>query len=538
MADEPSTIAPLRFRSPFSARSRPGRDELLSGPIRGELLGTDQLADKARIVAGAQRLSPRARGRREAPLLARLTQTRHILHDTHARLTAGADRDVDVGPAGEWLLDNFHVVQEHIREVHETLPRGYYRELPELAGGPLAGYPRVYELAITLISHTEGRVDLENLERFVAAFQEVGALSIGELWAVPAMLRLALIESVRRMALRTVQRMDEMEKAGEWAARIEAASEQGEAALGAALDAFVLAPPRLTAVFVSRFLHQLRLTRGSYAPLAQIEQWIGDRALGAEEATSRSTQHLALTQVMMAHSITSLRTIAHLDWKSFVERQSAMEAVLREDPSGFYPRMTFATRDRYRHVVERIARRTGRPEEGVARAAVELARAGADGGAEPALRSHVGYHLVDEGLPGLEAATGYRPGPGEAVHRWALRHPDLVFGGGILGGTAAALAAVLWLAGAEARTAWLAVLALALVPAVDIAVGVVNQLVTAWLPPRTLAKLDLHENGGIPAEFRTAVVIPTLFGSVEAVREALGNLEVQFLANREAHLHF
>jgi cyclic beta-1,2-glucan synthetase len=540
LPDDGSTLAPIRFLARFSARPGTGRDELLSGPIRGELLGADQLADRARAVAGRQRLATPGTGRGEAPLLARLSDTRRILEATHDRLAAGADRDVDVGPAGEWLLDNFHVVREHIREVRETLPRGYYRELPELAGGHLAGYPRVYELAITLISHSEGRVDVENLDRFVGAFQDVAPLAIGELWALPAMLRLALIESVRRMALRTVQRMDEIERADAWAARIEGASERGELALGGVLDTFVGAPPPLTAVFVSRFLHQLRLSRGSYPPLAQIEQWIGDRAMGAEDATARSTQHLAHTQVMMAHSITSLRAVAHLDWQAFVERQSAMEAVLRGDPAGFYPRMTFATRDRYRHVVERIARRTGLAEEAVAAAAVEAARAGGEdgGGSGPPLRSHVGWHLVDEGAAALEAATGYRAGPGEALHRLALRHPNLVFVGGAAAGTLAALAAVLWLAGPQARAAWPLVLLLALVPAGDIAIGVVNQLVTAFLPPRTLPKLDLRVKGGIPAEFRTAVVVPTLFGSEEAVREALDHLEVQYLANRESHLHF
>ncbi|MDB4950351.1 MAG: hypothetical protein JWM27_3000, partial [Gemmatimonadetes bacterium] len=538
MPDEGSRLAPLRFFARLSARGTPGRGDLLSGPLRGELLGTDQLAEKARAVARGQRLSARGRRRREAPLLARLTETRRILDDVHARLNAGADREVDVGPAGEWLLDNFHVVQEHILEVRETLPRGFYRELPELSGGPLAGYPRVYELATTLISHSEGRVDHENLQLFVAAFQEVAPLSIGELWAVPAMLRLALVESVRRMALRTVTRMDEIETADAWAARIEAASGEGAAAHGAALDAFVDAPPPLTPVFISRFLHQLRLTRGSYPPLAQVEQWIADRALGTEDATARATQFMALTQVMMAHSITSLRTIAHLDWRAFVERQSAMEAVLRGDPSGFYPRMTFATRDAYRHAVERIARRTGRREEDVAAAAVDRARAEADEGAAPSLRSHVGYHLVDAGRAGFERALGYRPKPGEAVHRWVLRHPTTVFAGGILAGTAAALAAVLWMGGAPAWTAWPLVLLLGFLPAADIAIGVVNQLVTAFLPPRWLPKLDLRENGGIPAELRTAVVIPTLFAGVDAVHEALDNLEVQFLANRGANLHF
>jgi len=444
---------------------------------------------------------------------------------------------VDVGPAGEWLLDNFHVVQDHIGEVRESLPRGYYRELPMLGGGPLAGYPRVYELAITLISHSEGRIGLDNVSGFVAAFQQVATLTIGELWAVPAMLRLGLIENVRRMALRTVLRLDETEAADAAAARIARASETGKADLDAELDRFLTRPPPLTPIFVSRFLQQLRAVGGSLAAVRLLEDWIAEEALSAEEATSRATRRLALTQVGMANSITSLRAIAGMDWRTFVESQSRLEAALREDPSGFYSRMTFASRDWYRHVVERIAKRTRRTEEAVARRALECARGALERDPADPRRAHVGYYLIDDGVAELETSTGYRPAAGESAYRWVRRHPNAVFGGGVLSVTVAALAALLWLGGPPAWAAWIPLLLLGLIPANDIAVNVANQLVTAFLPPRTLPKLDLHKHG-VPPEFRTVVVIPTLFGSVEAVREALEHLEVQFLANREAHLHF
>ncbi len=489
-------------------------------------------------MAAGQRLAGARRGRPRPRLLTRLDETRRILDDAHARLTGAADHDVDVGPAGEWLLDNFHVVQEQIREVRESLPRGYYRELPELAGGALPGYPRVYELAITLISHTEGRIDLGNVDLCVAAFQEIAPLSIGELWAVPATLRLGLLESVRRTALRTVQRLDSLALADAHAERLIAASRLTPSALAAALDDFVSRPPALTPTFVSRFLHQLRSVGISVPSLVWLERWITDEALSAEEAAARSTQRVALTQIMMANSITSLRAIARMDWKAFVERQSVVEAVLRDDPGGAYARMTFATRDRYRHVVERIAKRTGRDEAAVAGLARELARAASTGDATDPRRVHVGYYLVDDGLVEIERRTGYRPGAGEHVHRWVRRHPNVVFVGGMVAGTLAALASVLWLSGAEGRSAWLAVLVFALLPANDIAVNVMSQLVTAFLPPRLLPKLDLSQAGGVPPELRTAVVIPTLFESVDAVREALEHLEVQYLANREAHLHF
>jgi cyclic beta-1,2-glucan synthetase len=431
------------------------------------------------------------------------------------------------------------VVQEHIREVRDSLPRGYYRELPELASGALAGYPRVYEIAITLISHTEARIELESVDLFLDAFQEVRPLVIGELWAIPAMLRLGLIESVRRMALRTVRRLEELESADGWATRLVEAGDESAAAVAEALNDFISDPPLLTPAFVSRFLGQLRGSGGGRPELLRLEHWIADHGMSAEEAAARATERVALTQLTMANSITSLRGIARMDWEAFVERQSAIEATLRQDPAEVYGRMMFATRDQYRHVVERIARRSRRDEATVARDALELAQAApSNGTGEADRRRHVGYYLVDEGLPELERITGYRPPAGLRLYRWALRHPNVVFVGGVLAGTLAAILAVLWLAGPEARAAWPVVLLFAFIPANDIGVTAMNQLLTAFLPPRRLPKLDLGRHGGVPEEFRTVVVVPTLFGSVEAVREALEHLEVQYLANREDHLQF
>ena len=511
-------------------------DDHLAGPIRGELLGVDQLAERARVVARNERIREGRRGFwRPAPLLERLIETKGILEQAHARLTEAAER-TEVGPAGDWFLDNYHVVQEHIREVRASLPGSYYRELPELSGGPLTGYPRAYEIAITIISHTEGRVDLDNTNTVVGAFQEVTPLRIGELWAIPAMLRLALIENVRRMALRTVNRLDEVERADHVANQLLGASEHSSEALGEALVEFLDSKVPLSAVFVARFHQRLRLSPSAFAPLGWLEQWMADEGMSSEQAASISTNRLAITQVMMANSITSLRSIARMDWRTFVERQSVMEAQLRKDPSGYYDRMTFQTRDHYRHVVERIAMRTRSDEGEVAALAVELASEHAMRDGKEALLAHVGYWLIDRGLPELERRMRYRPKLRESLHRAVLRHPNPIYFGSITLATLGALLALLALAGRDAWSAWLPVVLFGLMPASDIAISVVNRLVVAFLPPRILAKLDVSE--GVPPELSTAVVIPTLFGSVDAVTEMLETIEVQFLANREAHLRF
>ncbi len=514
-------------------------DEMLVGPIRGELLGLEHLAARARAVARSQRLASGTIPLRPARLLARLADTRGILAEAYGRLLTISIDIADAGPAAEWLLDNYHVVQEHLLEVRSSLPGGFYRELPELSHGPLAGYPRVYEIAISLISHTEARIDLDNVNPYVEAFQSVTPLSIGELWAMPAMLRLGLIESVRRMALRTIQRLDETELADHWAERVVAASARGGAQLRAGLREFADAEHALTPHFVSRFLQSLRRAEGASPALAWLEHWLRDAGVSPEESAAHSTQRLALTQIMMANSIMSLREVGRCDWRMFVEQQSAMEAVLRTDPSGFYSQMTFATRDRYRHVVERIAKRTGRREVAVAQWVIARAQQEMrvpESSASPH-RCHVGYYLIDDGALETEQAMGYIPHIGERVGRAVRGSPNMVFLGGLLLCTGIALLALaLLLESHPERSLWL-VLLFTLLPALDVAANTLNQLVTTVLAPDLLPRLDLHEHG-VPAEYRTAVVMPTLFGTVDDVQEALANLEVQFLANRETHLHF
>ena len=478
--------------------------------------------------------------RRRARLLVRLDETRRILDDAHERLAAAADREVNVSPAGEWLLDNLHVVQEHIREVRESLPRGYYRELPELAAGALAGYPRVYEIAITLISHTEARVELESVDLFLGAFQQVRPLAIGELWAIPAMLRLGLIESVRRMALRTVRRLEELEDADRWAGLLADSGERDRRGRRGA--------PRVR-LRPSAAHADLRRPPPGPAPrprparTRRCSGWsTGSPSRGCMPRRRPREPTSGWRSRSSSWRTASPACAASRGWTG--KRSSSARAPWRRCSAGIrrgvYAGMTFETRDQYRHVVERISKRSGLAEPDVARIAVDLALAAPTNGAADAdRRRHVGYYLVDEGLAEVERRCRFRP----------PRRPQAVSLGDRIIRTSSSsaassrapsppIAAVLWLAGPEARAAWPLVLLFALIPANDIAVNAMNQLLTAVLPPRRLPKLDLVRHGGVPERAAHGGGVPTLFGSVEAVREALDHLEVQYLANREAHLQF
>ena len=505
------------------------------GPIRGEVFGADRLAKHARNIARKHRLLPPQKQRGHGPLLDRLDDTRVVLREVHERLTDAAERGVEISPAGEWLLDNSYIVQEHIREIRTSLPGGYYQELPKLANGTLAHYPRVYDVAIELIAHTEGHLSLENITLFVREYQKVAVLSMGELWAIPTMLRLGLVENIRRMSLRVKARLDEVEEADRVAAQIMAANDESPEALARALEAFISDHPAFTPTFVARFLHQIRGYQVNFTPLVWLEQWIAEDGPSAEVAVTRSNRMIALTQITVSNCITSLRTIARLDWREFVESQSATEKILRKDLSGHYASMAFGTRDHYRHIVEHIAKRTKRAEEEVANIALGLTVQGHGQGDERT--SHIGYYLIDDGRLQLEEATGYTPPWSERIHRWTQKHPTALYFGGFGFVTTLLLTALLASAPEMTISQTIAVLLLSFIPVNEIAIGIVNQLVTLLMPPHLLPKLEFREEG-IPDEFRTAVVVPTLFGSVKAVKEALEHLEVQYLANRDPNLFF
>lgn len=477
--------------------------------------------------------------RRRGPLLSRLDATERALVLARNTLADASALGADVGPAGAWLLDNFFVVLEQVPEIRATLPAGYYHELPKLAGdGPSAGYPRIYDLVVELIAHTDGRLDETSVSLMIAEYQQVATLTLGELWAIPAMLRMGYLENVRRMALRAARDVGDRAAADDWVSRLLAAKVAGETA--SALSSFVHRGPELTPAFLTRFLQQIRSRRSDFTPLLWLEQWVAEDVMTVEDAAQRSVQELALTQLVMANSIASLRLVTTIDWTAFVEAASAAEATLREDPAGTYARMTRATRDRYRHAVERVAKGTDLSESDVAVAAVKAARASALPGADDRAR-HVGYHLIGDGRRAFERACGLRTDVATRVREGVLARPAPFYFGMLGAGFVLALAALLaplsFATPAHRGVAWIvAALVLALLPAADATVAVAHQLVNLFVPASRLPRLDYER--AVPPHDRTAVVVPLLFGSVEAVAAALDHIEVQYLANRDPQIRF
>jgi cyclic beta-1,2-glucan synthetase len=385
-------------------------------PLRGELLSPERLEQRARELAADETLG--LIGAPHRPLRARLAENARALEAMYRTFGQAPAADRLAVPAAQWLLDNFHLVLDQIREVREDLPDGFERELPRLAAGPLAGYPRVYRLAIDLIVHTDSRLDAENLRRFVRAYQRDVPLSMGELWALPIMLRVNLVENLRRLAEHALTAHQEQQAASALIQRLLAEAEQ-PTDLVLHLAEAIRRESALAPGYAVYLIDGLRAQQAAFTLARQwLEERLTEQGMTPEQLVRAETQRQTADQASVGNVITSMRLMATLDWSAFFEEVSLVDALLRDEPGGAYASMDFATRDRYRHAIEDLARRGTASEIEATRQALALAAATNTDGDQPSPEAHVGYYLIDDGRPALERRLGYRPRPSTILYRF------------------------------------------------------------------------------------------------------------------------
>src|SRR5580692_11138269 len=373
-------------------------------PIRSELFSLDRLEQHAESLAAAQVVTKKlVRGR---PLIPRVVDNGRVLLDSYRSIARAIQEEHAITPAAEWLVDNFHIVDEQLREIKDDLPAGYYRMLPKLASGHLEGYPRVFGVAWAFVAHTDSRFDPEALRRFVAAYQRVQPLTIGELWAVAITLRVVLVENLRRIADRIVSGRVARREADALADSL--LGPGGESAIRPALDRLEEAP--LEAAFAVQLVQRLRDLDPKVGPvLLWLDQRLAVAGTNADEIVRVEHQAQGAASVSVRNIITSMRLISEFDWQDFFESVSLVDEILRNDTH--FADMDFSTRDDYRHAVEDLSRGSNHTELDVARRVVARAKQAVPdpreaprngGGAGQDRRADPGYYLISQGRPAFE----------------------------------------------------------------------------------------------------------------------------------------
>ncbi len=507
-------------------------------PIRHEVFSAERLEQHAKSLAAIQKTTdnPR-RGKSLAP---RIRENGRVLRASYLAVTESAREHRAITPAAEWLLDNFHIVDEQLRDIRDHLPSSYYRELPKLVGGPFKQYPRVFEIAWAFVAHNDSRFDPALLIRFVRAYQSIQPLTIGELWAVPTTLRIVLIENLRRIAVRIVGSEKARDEANRIADDILGISGRSPQAVQETLRE--KGKESISTAFAVQLVQRLRHQGPGVAATVQ---WLTER-LAAQGKTPDDLVLLehrlqASGNVTVRNIITSMRLISAYSWNAFFEEVSLVDKVLRAD--SLFSEMDFITRDRYRHGLEELAKGAQQQELEIARlviAKTEQARTilGASDERADWRQMDPGYYLISKGRPAFEEEVGFHPSLRQKLLRTYKAYATPAYLGSI--GLATILLAsipVLMSIRAGVSPPWLLVLGvLAFFPASDIAVMLVNKFMAAQIGPRHLPRLKLAS--GIPPSLRTFVVVPSFLRTEVEVQEQIGLIELHYLANQSGEVRF
>jgi cyclic beta-1,2-glucan synthetase len=508
----------------------PGGEE---APIRFELFNTERLEQHAVSLAQAQKISALKKGRK---LIPRVHENALVLLEAYKAVAEAVREQHAITPAAEWLLDNFHVIEEQVSDIHVDLPESYSRELPKLAEGVLAGYPRVYGIAWALVAHTDSRFAPDLLTLFVKAYQNVEPLTLGELWAIPITLRVLLVENLRRLAVSIMRSQNGRRLADEFVDRAEqivAGSDRPD-------------PPIPEGILPAEPLRQayaVQILQRSHDPhptvalsLNFLNKWLSEQGLNLDDLVHSEHAAQIADNLTVRNIITSMRAISAFDWPKFVEEVSLVDACLRAHDG--YMAMDFLTRDRYRHAIEELAKRSPVSEVEVARRAIAEVRIARDQDTGDQRLLEPGYYLIGAGRYEFEAKLGYRPPFKQRLLRSYVSHAGLAYVGS-LGLLTLLLMSLLLTAAIGAGLSGFQLSLLALVfmfPASDIAVGLMNQFIVAGLPPCHLPRLELKD--GVPEALSTFVVVPTMFVSEAGVKLQVEQMEIRYLANPDGEVRF
>ena len=502
--------------------------------IRAELFGTQRFEEHGRRLAQAQTVRASSSWGESLSFFPRVQDNIAALRQAYDYVATISQSGQYVTPAAVWLLDNFHLVEEQLQQIHEGVPRRYYADLPKLTGRPLEGLPRVYGIAWAYVAHTDSVLDPTLFTAFLHAYQEVHQLSLGELWAMPTTLRVVLLENLRRVA-------DQI-------ANGKAAREAAHAVWDAAGSLAENDLNELLAGMRSRglersFLTQLwqRIPDHSNDSNAMLVYWINlhcenGLALIAESQTGQVSTNLTISNI-----INSLRLIGQVEWRELIEPVSCAIQVLQQLPS--FRLESEGTRQQITQAMEKVARDTKRTELAVAQAVVANAHRYI-GHETSNAESTSAYYLIGPGRDALlESLVPDGWVAGKKV--WALTAKNItttwrlpIYLSALLGGTLALLALINRPLHELADWQWAQWLAIALLawPASEAVAAVIHRVIAESTRIRLMPRLDFAN--GIPPEHRVLVVMPCMLTSTASIKNLVERLHLHWLASLEANAQF
>ena len=458
----------------------------------------------------------------------RLKENFEYITEVYNLLSEHLKLEIPIHPAGEWILDNYYIIEKTVKTIIKDMPLKKYRNFIGLENGTYKGFARTYVLAGEIVAYTDGVVDRDNLSGLLESYQSKKNLSMDEIWNIGIFLQIALIEKIRGICEKIYSSQIQKYKVENIIERL--VENKQDLKFKNISSSKNYSHGEMKYPFIEYMSYRLKqYGRQAYAFLNILEEQTNKMGLSITEVIQKEHFDIALKKVSMGNSITSINTILRVNFLEIFEQINGVEEILKKDPAGVYSKMDYKTKAYYRQEIEKIAKKTKISEMYIAKKCLEMAERNAGKTA----KSHIGFYLISKGRSVLLSELLNKK---IKYTKPVIKEKIYILGVIVLAFLISLLCGIYVYNQTENYIISVLIWIALLIPSQTIVVQVIQYILSKLIKPKILPKLDFKS--GIPEEYTSMVIIPTIVKNKEKVHELFSKLEVYYIANKSDNLYF
>ena len=504
--------------------------------IKGALLDTQQLKDYLRKIASGHVLQDKSN--KYTYPIPRLKENFEFITEVYNLLNEHIKLKLPIHPAGEWILDNFYIIDETVKIVTKELTLKKYTNFLGIANGPYAGFARIYVLASEIVAYTDGKINGKNLEVLLKAYEDKKTLSMDEIWNINTFLRVALIENIREACEKIYSAQLQKYKVENIIERLVENKSKDELQFKniGEYKTKVIEQGEMKYPFIEYMSYRLKqYGKKAYPFLNILEEQVNKMGTEISEVIKKEHFDIAVRKVSVGNCIISIKNINRINMIEIFEKINGVEEILKKDPVNVYSKMDYKTRIYYRNKLKEISKKTKISEIYIARKCLELSsieyeKSNMDSNNK---KAHVGYYLIADGEPKLLEILQNKKVPRQNNMHKAQKYITA------LAVVTIVLAGVYGLyINTQINNIVLSLILsiLLLIPIETIFTQIAQYILGKTKNTKIIPKLDFRN--GIPEQNATFVVIPTIIKNGKRVEELMHKLEVYYIANKSDNIYF
>lgn len=507
--------------------------------INGAVLEKNQLEEYLKKIASDHVLQNKSD--KETFPIPRVRENYEFIQIVYKLLNEHIKSDIPIHPAGEWILDNFYIIEKTVKTIAKELTLKKYTNYLGIASGQYKGFARVYVLACEIIAYTDAKIDSDNLADFLRSYQTKNSLSMDEIWSIGMFMQVALIENIRRICEKIYSAQIQKYKVENIIERLlENKDEEGLKFKNLpGYKTKILGYGEMKYPFIEYMSYRLKsYGKQSYSFISVLENQVEMMGTNIQDVIKKEHFDIAVKKVSMGNSITSINTLNRLSFLEIFEQINGVEEILKNDPVNVYDKMDYKTKEYYRNVIMEISKKTKISEIYIAKKSLELARNAYNLNKEiddviAEKKAHVGYYLIGDGNNKLLETL-----LNKKIERSNTKTKSVIYISVIYVITSIICVILAFNMSNKTGNALIGILCFILIfiPIQTIVVKIIQYILGKFVKPRLIPKLDF--SNGIPKEYGTMIIIPTILKDRKKVREVMKKLEIYYLANKSENLYF